>query len=353
MPQDRDKSSAAGTTGIASIDSAGTVGVPAFQLPLSHYMSAAAKRAFIVQNYNPPALRDAMMQTDVRELRAGVDRYLLAPMLERARRSYATNVETVNIAGVSAAVVTPDSGIAERNRDRVLINLHGGFFTVGAGMGALVEALPIAAIDRIKVISIDYRQGPEHRFPAASQDVAAVYRKLLDDYAPQNIGVFGSSAGGVLTAMALAWFQQRGLPAPGAACLLSAGATTCAGGDSTFFGPALTSMVPPSVQPNPPIMPIAYLADAEQTDPLVAPVVSLDVLARFPPTLLISGTRSFDLSAAVYTQRRLQQAGATVDLQLWDGMWHCFFYDAELPETAEAFAVMGNFFGRHLGAVRR
>jgi len=54
------------------------------------------------------------------------------------------------------------------------------------------------------------------------------------------------------------------------------------------------------------------------SDPLVAPVVSLDVLSKFPPSLLITGTRDLALSAAVYTHSRLIKAGANAELHVWD-----------------------------------
>jgi acetyl esterase/lipase len=34
-------------------------------------------------------------------------------------------------------------------------------------------------VARIKVVSVDYRQAPEAKFPAASEDAVAVYRELL------------------------------------------------------------------------------------------------------------------------------------------------------------------------------
>ena len=48
---------------------------------------------------------------------------------------------------------------------------------------------------------------PEYQFPTASEDVAAVYKALLRKYRAQNIGIYGCSAGSLLAAEALAWFQ--------------------------------------------------------------------------------------------------------------------------------------------------
>jgi len=37
---------------------------------------------------------------------------------------------------------------------------------------------------------VDYREGPDNKFPAASEDVASVYRELLKSYKPQSIVCF-------------------------------------------------------------------------------------------------------------------------------------------------------------------
>lgn len=54
------------------------------------------------------------------------------------------------------------------------------------------------------------------------------------------------------------------------------------------------------------------------------------------------------MSAAVQTHRALTNAGVDADLHLWDGMGHCFFWDVDLPESREAFAVMTKFFNTRL-----
>jgi acetyl esterase/lipase len=55
------------------------------------------------------------------------------------------------------------------------------------------------------------------------------------------------------------------------------------------------------------------------------------------------------MSAAVQTQRNLRKAGVEADLELWDGLGHCFFLDSDLPESKEMFEVVTKFFDRHLG----
>ena len=74
-----------------------------------------------------------------------------------------------------------------------------------------------------------------------------------------------------------------------------------------------------------------------------------DVLAKFPPTLFISSTRGFDLSAASYTHGLLVKAGVETELHVWDGMFHGFFYNIDVPESRDCFEVIVRFFNRHLG----
>jgi epsilon-lactone hydrolase len=228
----------------------------------------------------------------------------------------------------------------------VLINLHGGAFLWGAGSGGLVESIPVASLSRIPVISVDYREGPEDTYPAASEDVAKVYRALLRRHKAGNIGIYGCSAGGVLTAQSVAWFQDKGLPAPGAIGIFCAGVVDMPG-DSVFIAPLLMGQRVPAGSP-PGLAVIPYFRGADLASPLVWPGNSPSVLARFPPTLLISGTRDMELSSTLRTDELLTQAGVSTELHVWEGMWHSFFSDPELPESKAAYAVMARFFERRL-----
>jgi acetyl esterase/lipase len=91
-----------------------------------------------------------------------------------------------------------------------------------------------------------------------------------------------------------------------------------------------------------------YVRAEALCDPLVSPAFYPELLARFPPSLVITGTRAGEMSAAVHTHARLVAAGVAADLHIWEGMWHGFLEDFELPEAEEARAVIVRFWNRHL-----
>lgn len=264
----------------------------------------------------------------------------------RMEKLYAVKTHKESIGGVGTDVVEPADGISAQNRDRVLINLHGGAFLWGAHSGGLVESIPIASLGHIKVISVDYRQGPEHVFPAASEDVEAVYRALLKRYKPANIGIYGCSAGGVLTGEAVARLIDQKLPVPGAIGTFC-GSLVNMEGDSVYVAPLLNGQPVPEHPLR--LNDLPYFKGASLTDPLVFPGQSPALLAQFPPTLLITGTRDMAMSSVVQSHELLSRAGVETELHVWDGMWHSFFSDPEIPESRHAYEVIVTFFDRHLG----
>ena len=259
----------------------------------------------------------------------------------RLNRQYPATIEHRTIGGVPADVVTPKSGIAERNRNRVLINLHGGGF-LGKCPDGLVEAMPIAGTGRIRVITVDYREAPEAKFPAASEDVAAVYRELLRSYAPENIGLYGCSAGGALAGQATAWIITHKLPRPGAVGVFCAGLAEW-GGDSMYTARFLPSNPTAGI-----LHLMTYMRGVDKTDPTLYPAHHPALLAQFPPVLFVTATRDMAMSDAIYSHNQLAKAGVESDLRVWDGLWHAFILD-DLPEAKDANDIIVQFFDKHLG----
>jgi len=328
----------------------GTVTLDQVTVPLSSLMSEEA-RAFMRH-----IMLDKPFGTPVPDIAEERERAaaIMLGFLEPMRKRYAVETSEETIGGVVVDVVTPSEGIAPENAHRVLINVHGGGFVTGARTASLVESAPLATLMKIKVISIDYRMGPEHQFPAASEDVAQVYRELLKSYEPHRIGLYGCSAGGLLSAQSIAWFRAHELPRPAAVGVFCASLGAFFGGDASALAGPLNGMLPPgdaegptSSGGSPPSGP-SYLDSAEPDDPLAYPGASPEVMADFPPTLFISGTRSFEFSVALNSHNKLTQAGVDSRFHGWDGMNHAFFYNSELPESREAYAIMVDFFESHL-----
>ena len=94
---------------------------------------------------------------------------------------------------------------------------------------------------------------------------------------------------------------------------------------------------------------MGYLGETNPADPLVNPINSSEVLSKFPPTLIVTGTRGMELSGALYTHSQLVKLGVDAELYVWEGLFHGFFYNPDVPECKDAYNVRVRFFDRHLG----
>jgi acetyl esterase/lipase len=182
---------------------------------------------------------------------------------------------------------------------------------------------------------------PDHPFPAALDDAVAVYRELLKEHAPANIGFVGLSAGGGLAAATVLRVRDLGLPLPAAAVLLTPEADLTEAGDTFATNEDLDIVLKKPM----PILNKLYAAGADLRNPYLSPVFG-DFSKGFCPTDLQSGTRDLLLSNTVILHRALRRAGVDAELHVWEAMPHAGFFGA--PEDAEALAEQLHFLNRHL-----
>jgi epsilon-lactone hydrolase len=260
-----------------------------------------------------------------------------------ARRLYPVNVEETTTAGVRTDIITP-LATPEANRGRVLINLHGGGFV--SDSGSLIEGVPIANLAQIKVVSVYYRLAPENPFPAAVDDVVAVYRELLKSYKPQGIGIFGTSAGAVLTCEVAVRLKQLGLPLPAALGAFSVLTDFSRPSDSRqiFALDGFSGELQPLDPNRPPDDP--YPGAANRKDPVLSPLFA--DLRGMPPTLLVTSTRDLLLSDTALFHRALLGAGNDAQLVVFEALPHAFWYHFQLPEAKECLELMAKFFEQKL-----
>ena len=300
------------------------------------WVSAEAEEMFRAEAGAPPAPAG-----DIAALRLHYDAFNKRH-LETALEQYPVDIVADEIAGIRVDVVTPRGGASD---GRTLLCLHGGAFMWGGGAGALLEAVPVAATAKMRVIAVEYSLAPEKLYPVAVEEVVAVHRALSETQAAGSIGIYGCSAGAALTAQSVARMVADGVALPGAIAMLCAAGLPIHG-DSAASAGAFNGA--PDAAPFS-FAAIPYFAGADPGDPLVFPGEHPAMLAQFPPSLLVTGTRDFAASSVTVMHRRLRAAGADAALLHFDGMWHAFHMATALPESRETFAAMARFFDTHLG----
>ncbi len=275
------------------------------------------------------------------ERRKGTDAYTARARVEWTRLCPNQLVEA-KMAGVPVRIVTPE-GMPDANRDKVLLNLHGGGFN--SDSGSYTESIPVAGYSKMKVVAVLYRLAPEHPFPAAVDDSIAVYKELLKSYQPSHIVIYGTSAGAILTAEVGARLKQMGLPLPAALGIFSGMGDFARDGDSMAIY-SLGGFSGHLDPPDPGSHLSEYVAATNPQDPVLSPIYS--DLHGLPPTLFITSGRDLLLSGTVDLHRAYLKAGVDARLVVFDALPHAFWYDSTLPEAIEANHMMADFFVQHL-----
>jgi monoterpene epsilon-lactone hydrolase len=190
------------------------------------------------------------------------------------------------------------------------------------------------------------RLAPEHPFPAAVDDAVAVYKELLTTYKPQNIGIYGTSAGAVLTAEVAVESRRVGLPLPAALGIFSGSGDMSQPGDSEAFF-TLRGLVGDIQLPSRGPRNNPYVGTRDPKDPMLSPLYA--DLKGFPPALLVTSTRDFLLSGTTILHRAYLRAGVDAQLVVLEAPTHAFWNEYELPESKEALDIMAKFFNERLG----
>lgn len=250
-------------------------------------------------------------------------------------------LEDRTVDGVTTLRITPRTG---RHPDKAMIFIHGGAWIVNSRKTQLPLQCAVADALGMPVISIEYRLAPEHPYPAALDDVIAAYTGIIKDLRPENVGIFGTSAGGGLTLATLLRLQAEGVPLPAAAAPL------CPGADMTHSGYLFSA-----VGLNDPVLAPydidlamrGYVGNATATDPLVSPVFG--DYTGCPPLFLLATTAEIIGSDAVRVAQNARAAGVDTTLYISDGMWHVPIGDATgVPEVQRAYGQLIAFLRKHL-----
>ena len=220
----------------------------------------------------------------------------------------------------------------------VIVYFHGGGFVIATIDTYDSSARALANAAGAVVMSVEYRKGPEHKFPAAHDDAYAAYLWAVRNASQiggdsTRIALVGESAGGNLAlATAMQVRDSTGVRAP----VSIVAVYPVVGSDTTTESYTRNALAKPL---NRPIMTWFFRhytrSSADATDPRLN-IVGAN-LKGLPPVTIISAEIDPLLSEGEQLTSKLRDAGVTVNQRMWPGTAHEFFgQGAVLPAAKEA-----------------
>jgi monoterpene epsilon-lactone hydrolase len=287
----------------------------------------------------PPLSDTAGWHARIEQMNTGMTALMRDPLMALPVRC-ASEV----IGGVAVFVAEPATIPAE-NRDKVLLYFHGGGLVLLGGEPTGLFARMEAFANRCKVYAVDYRNPPDHPYPAALDDCVAVYREMLKTYKPSQIAISGASGGGNLAAAVPLKIRDLGLPLPAAVGLFTPEVDLTESGDTFHTNRDIDVVLKGGL----PEMNLLYANGADLAHPYLSPIFA-DFTKGFPPTFIQTGTRDVFLSNSARIHRALRKAGIDAELHVWEAMPHGGFGGA--PEDDEMRVEFAHFLAKHAGWAR-
>lgn len=230
-------------------------------------------------------------------------------------------------------VFVPEAG------EKIILYMHGGAMVMGSPAIGRFMLTHVAKLSKRNAVGVDYRLCPEYSQPAAVENCAKVYRALLTEgNLPENIALFGESAGGILVLSLCAYLKKNNIPMPGCACAIS-----CSG-DCEYHSQSMTRNVGTEVAVNANIremMKALYYKDGDPKDPVLSPIYS--DLAGWPPVYFLACREEILLDESIRMYLKLQEAGVETEISIAEGLFHTYMLQ-NLPESYDAFLQIANYF---------
>jgi acetyl esterase len=220
-----------------------------------------------------------------------------------------------------------------------LVHFHGGGFVIGSvdthdGLCRLM-----ANEGGFRVISVDYRLAPEHKYPAAIDDAFAALTWIAENAADigvdaNRIAVGGDSAGGALAAEVAQLAKAKGISID--AQLLMFPVTQIGAETRSLKEFAVGYFLERDTLE---WFYKCYLPEgADTSDPRISPLRAKDLSGLPPAYIMLGGFDPLHDEGMEYADK-LRAAGVKVTVAEYEGMVHTFTYlQSVLPQAHEALA---------------
>lgn len=261
----------------------------------------------------------------------------ISPAVEKVLNTHQVKTDIRHIRGIPCMRIYP---IKPRVKWKIFYGFGGGYVS-GSPFEDLTITAPLAAKTGAMVVVPNYRLAPEHPWPAAIDDGLLVFKALSEE----PFAIVGESAGGNLCLALMLRAKQLRLPLPSAAVFLSPWCDLTNSGDSLNKNdgrdPVLSAQHIEFAAKH-------YVGDNDPENPMISPINGL-FDETFPPSLITTGSRDLLLSQSSKLADMLSEKGISVDLRVWEDLWHVFEWDDQLPEAQKSLTHIADFLLGHMG----
>ncbi len=226
--------------------------------------------------------------------------------------------------GIDCWQVAPD-GAGDSQR---IFFVHGGGYCINSPRIYTSFAGHLALATGATVILPRYRLAPEHPYPAGLEDVLAAYRAVRAN--TNSLIMAGDSAGAGMSLCAAIAMREAGEEGPAGLLLMSPWVDLTSSGESIRANDGKDAILRANAIPK---HARAYAGGLALADPRISPLFA--DLAGLPPALIQCGGDELFLSEGSVLASRLEAAGTTVELQVYEGMWHDFQAHAGMMAEAD------------------
>ena len=239
------------------------------------------------------------------------------------------------IGGVAAELVS-----SQPQAKQVILHCHGGAFFTGSAKTHRALASHLSVLSGADVYMLDYRLAPEHKFPAALEDVLAVLSWLPNQATQwqadmQKVAIAGDSAGANLATVACYLTQGQAIQ-PKLQCLIYPVVDTTQERESfsLFAEGYMLERQHMHFFIN------HYLNHAdERQDVRVSPLLIADKSQQPPALVFTAGFDPLRDEGLAYAQA-LEQAGVNVNYHCFDDLIHGFLQLGKIPVAAQAIDII-------------
>lgn len=251
------------------------------------------------------------------------------------------SIESVDINGIYAEWMKGKN----YPEDKVILYFHGGGLVSGSTKSHRGIVAKFVKATGVKALTFDYALAPEKPFPQGLKDSVSAYQYLLDqNFKAENIILMGDSGGGNLVLTLLLKLKEKSMPLPKAAITLSAWTDLTNSGESNRSNRQVDKLTTENANE---MFSQVYCNGKNPQNSLISPLFG--DLSGLPDLLLFAGNDELMRDDTVRFAEKAGNAGVNVEIEIGEGMFHCYPAVAPLiPEANEAMEKIQKFVHRVL-----